>query len=403
MELNSVLKKVLDRISLKKEEIKKLNELAGNIVREINKAGGIARVGGSLAKGTCVKKDIQDIDIFVVFNSEEETKKLAGILKRAGLAGRQVHGSRDYFQINRDGVIIEIVPVVKFKKAEDVGNITDFSLSHVKYIKKKINSKMIGEIKLAKVFCYANDCYGAESYISGFSGYALELLVVYFRGFVNFLKGIKKKNIIDIEKFFKNDREILQELNESKLQSRIILIDPTYKFRNACAGLSNETFEKFLSGANDFLKNPSEKFFEKEKFNINKFKKKATGNKRFFGIRFETDRQKGNIAGTKMKKFFKYLIKEFERKKQKVLGSDFVYSGGKDANGYLIIKEEKEIDARGPEVGMKEAVKNFKRARKKVYEKNGIFWAKENVRLGEIIENSRKIGEEMGVEFSMMG
>ena len=45
---------------------------------------------------------------------------------------KKLHGSRDYYQFKQGGMDIELIPVLKFLKAEDVENIIDFSLSHVK-------------------------------------------------------------------------------------------------------------------------------------------------------------------------------------------------------------------------------------------------------------------------------
>jgi len=446
MVVNSVLKNVLEKISLSSQESKELDGVADEVVKKIGKR---AFVGGSLAKDTLVKKGVQDVDIFVLFDSEKDVGKLGSILKKADLKGRVVHGSRDYYQIKNGDIIVEVVPVVKFNKPEDVGNVTDFSLSHVSYVRRKLrksnavlglkipptknfglkippshpslrdnNSKtkifpypgkkivkpkiswLADEIKLAKVFCYANDVYGAESYVQGFSGYALELLVIYFGGFVKFLKGIGKKRIIDIEKDFKSEGEIGLELNESKLLSPVILIDPVYKFRNVCAGLSGETFERFLKIAKKFLKSPSEKFFVKDELDVRKLEKLAEKKKvRFLEINLETDRQEGDIAGTKMKKFFRYLVRELERKKQEILRKEFVYLEGQEAKGYLVVREIPVIDVRGPEVINRKAVAGFKRVRRKVVKRNGWVWAKEKVNVDGVFENGRRVGEEMGVSF----
>ena len=101
-------------------------------------------------------------------------------------------------------------------------------------MKKKVKNKMLKEIMLAKAFCHASKCYGAESYIQGFSGYSLELLIYYYKGFMKFAREIAKDNgknkiIIDIERFYKNKNEIMININSSKLQSPIILVDPTFK------------------------------------------------------------------------------------------------------------------------------------------------------------------------------
>ena len=400
MDINSVLKNVLKKISLSKEEEQDLNKIGNDVA---GKVGGV--VGGSVAKGTMVKKGMQDIDIFVLFDSEKDTEKLSGILKKAGLRGRIVHGSRNYFQARINGFIAEIVPIVKFQNPEDVKNVADFSLKHVEYIKKKIarKKKLADEIKLAKVFCYANECYGAESYVSGFSGYALELLVIYFGSFLRFLKGIQNKKIIDIEKFFKNEKEIFQELNENKLQSPVVLIDPVYKFRNVCAGLSDETFCKFLKTAKEFLKKQNESFFEKKELDADNLMRDAKKRKaKFLELKFETDRQEGDIAGTKMKKFFKFLAKEIERKGQKILRQEFYYHSGQEAEGYLIIKENKEIEIKGPGINNKEAVKNFRKARKKIYFRKGFAYSREKVDLNEILSHIKSFEQEIGVQFSVL-
>ena len=120
-----------------------------------------------------------------------------------------VHGSRDYFRLKiSPDFFIELIPVKKVKNPKESENITDLSYSHVNYIKRKVKSKkVLDEIRIAKAFCYATKCYGAESYIKGFSGYALELLVYYYKGFMKFIKAMEKakeKIVIDIEKDYKN-------------------------------------------------------------------------------------------------------------------------------------------------------------------------------------------------------
>ncbi|MAH51872.1 hypothetical protein CMI37_39005, partial [Candidatus Pacearchaeota archaeon] len=425
-------------------------------------------VGGSLAKGTLVRKDLQDIDIFVVFENEDATKELGGILKKAKLRGKVKHGSRDYFQIVEGNVIFEIIPVVQVdkKKPEDAENVTDVSLMHVDYVKKKIrkNKKLSDEIKLAKVFCHACGCYGAESYIGGLSGYGLEVLVIYFGGFVKFLKwavrggggfgysnsrftfvndvgppnsrftledgekfveskslahpkivkskslaylrGVKNKSnnlrsvplVIDPEKYFKNGNEVLQELNASKLQSPLVVVDPTYKFRNITAGLSYPTFCKFVNYSKKFLKSPSVKMFEKKEFNISVFEKLAKKKKaRLLKLKLTTDRQEGDIAGTKMKKFFDFLIFKLKKKEQEVLAGEFVYGGaGQEAEGYLVVKEKKEIEIGGVDSGLRDAVKNFKKVRKKTYVRGGKVYAKEKVDIDKVLKRANGAGVEMG-------
>jgi tRNA nucleotidyltransferase (CCA-adding enzyme) len=406
--IGAVLQEVIEEFSLSKEETKRIENLAKDFVAKLKKHGLNAVVGGSLAKGTLIRKDLQDADIFVIFKNEEDTLKLEGVLEKIGMRFDVVKGSRDYFHVKLPGekVIFEIIPVVKLEKVSEAKNITDYSLSHVRYVVKELkkHKKLADEIKLAKIFCHAQDCYGAESYIQGFSGYALELLIIYFGGFVNFLKGIAKKRVIDVKKQFKNEKEVMSELNESKLISPVILIDPVYKFRNATASLSKETFERFLTIANNFMKKPSAEFFQKKQLDLDGMIRRAERKKvLFLDITFRTDKQEGDIAGTKMKKFFNFLISQLENKEQKVFEKVFVYNGdGQEAKAYVILKEIKEIEARGPPRKNKVAVKNFQKAHKKVYFKKGFAYVKRKVSLDEIFANVKSFEQEMNVQFEII-
>ena len=405
MGVKKVLAEVFDEISLSSNEENSLKKLAKEILLKIKSTGLKAFIGGSLAKGTLVKNsNIRDVDIFVVFKNETELSELGKILKKAGFDAKVIHGSRDYFHILVGEVLFEIIPVVKFKKISEANNVTDVSLTHVKYITGKIkkDNHLAREIKLAKAFCSANNVYGAESYIGGFSGYSLEVLVSYFGSFAKFLRGINKKRIIDPEKYFKNNNEIMRELNLSKLQSPVILIDPTYKYRNVCAGLHEETYKRFLKVVNLFLKNPSKDFFYKKDFNLSEFKKSAKlENADFLSFSLSTDRQEGDIAGTKMKKMVRIISEQLTFKNQEVLKKEFIYCGGKDAKAYFIVRFKDKLKVLGPPRFMDEQVKSFKKKHKNTFlEKKNIF-AYEKFDRVKFFKNLKKIGNEVGVKFKL--
>lgn len=406
MEIKEVLKRELEEISLCSEEEDKISLLVSNTIKTLNSLGLIAKVGGSMSKGTMINKKPQDVDLFVVFKTKEELNTLEEKLKKSNLNFIKLHGSRDYFHIKEEDIIIELIPVIETKNAENAENITDLSLMHVKYILKKLNAKksLRNEIKLAKAFCYAQDCYGAESYIRGFSGYALELLIIYFGSFVKFLNGIRKIKIIDPEKLYKDKNKIKDELNESKLLSPIILIDPTNKKRNACASLSQETFNKFLEASKKFLAKPSLDYFEKQIMDIDKIQKQAKKAKaKIIQIRLSTERQEGDIAATKMKKLFEFIIKQLIKQEQKVLFKSFSYDFGQEAFGFLSIKEKKEILIKGPSLKLKEAVKSFKLAHKITQNRGRFCYAKKKISLKEIFNSLKHFEDEMGVRFELTG
>lgn len=413
-QINLILDEVLKQIKPSKKELKKVGVLLKEFIGKLEKKKKNLKidaqifVGGSFAKKTLIKKEEYDVDIFIRFEKEHKniSKLTEKMLKGWGIV--KVKGSRGYFKIKiGEHLDFEIVPVRKVGNPKEAKNITDLSYSHVKYIRKKIKSeKILDEIRIAKAFCHANECYGAESYINGFSGYGLELLVYHYGSFLKFIKAVAKnkeeKIIIDIEKHHRNKQAILMDINSSKLGSPIILIDPTYKQRNVAAALSEKTFDKFKDVCKEFLENPSISFFEKKRIDIEKLKKmciarcttpraartcKQTtrhgiggqGNE-FILISAKTNKQEGDIAGSKLLKFFNHLEKEIE-KLFVVKKKGFSYEGGQLAKCFFIVKKKKEILFSGPYLKDKENVKKFKKKHKKTFVKKGMIYSHEKIKI----------------------
>ncbi|MEM4230538.1 MAG: nucleotidyltransferase domain-containing protein [Candidatus Pacearchaeota archaeon] len=395
-QIKEIIKRILEKIKLSKDEEKEIYTKVERFIKKLNeklKKEGIKAdvfLGGSFAKKTLIRKKEYDVDIFLRFDKktkEEEINKIIERLKEIdNFTGEIVKGSRNYlrFRQESENLIFELVPVIKIKKPQEARNVTDLSYFHVNYIENCIKSelKLSNEIKVAKAFIFASGCYGAESYIKGFSGYAIELLVCYYKSFLNFIKKIsesKEKIIIDPAKFYKNKKEILLNLNEAKLSSPIVLIDPTFKERNALAALSNETFKKFQNYCKDFIKNPDEEFFQTKKIDENELRKLAEREKMIFvKIKAVTNKQEGDIAGSKLLKFYNYLIKEFKRYCE-IYKNGFEYSGGSYAFYYFILKAMPEITIRGPPLTDKENVEKFRAKHKETFIQYNRIYAKEIV------------------------
>ncbi len=273
-----MIEKIKKKLRPTKAEEKKVKRVAEELIDKISKLVDAEVVlAGSIAKGTWVSKS-HDIDIFVLFdkNVEEIDKKLISSLKKA-FKFEVVHGSRDYAKFKYKGFDVEVIPLYKLSSAEEAENSIDASQFHIDYIRKHINEKLADEIRVFKQFLKANGVYGAETHISGFSGYVAELLILYFGSFKNFLKfideGVNPPIFIDIEKHYDSVESAIRTLGEHKTNSPIILIDPTNKYRNAAASLSYSTFAKFVFAARMFLRNPSEKFFKEKKVTIKEIEK----------------------------------------------------------------------------------------------------------------------------------
>ncbi|MFH1358587.1 MAG: nucleotidyltransferase domain-containing protein [archaeon] len=382
--INKVLKEQLELIRPSEEDINKINKVSQDSIKfikdSLKKIKAEVFIGGSLAKSTLVKKDIYDIDIFVRFDNSYGDEKISQLLGRVlGKQVKKIHGSRDYYQLKDKGILVEIIPVLKIKKPEDAKNVTDLSYFHVNYVINKIkkNKKLVNEIMLAKSFAHAQYCYGAESYIHGFSGYALELLVCYYGSFLKFIKEIvnlnlkKGKMIVDDAKFYKNKDELLINLNTSKRQGPIILIDPTFRERNASSSLNEDTFYKFQNACKGFLKKPSLKFFEK--INIeNEFKKFKDVKK----IVVKTNKQAGDIAGTKSKKFFDFMTYKL-RREFVIIKDGFDYNENENiASFYFVLEKKKDEVIKGPPITAVTNLNNFKKAHSKAFIKKNYAYTK---------------------------
>lgn len=393
-----ILKEVLKSIEPPEQEMRNMKRYLEQFIARFEKRCNELRVraeifvGGSFAKGTVIKKNNYDIDIFIRFDPEylKEERDISELTRKILDSNQEkyldVKGSRNYFRVKVDeNFSLEIIPVIKVKNPQESENITDLSYSHVKYINKKIKDKKIfDEIKIAKAFCYACNAYGAESYIKGFSGYSLELVVYYYKSFMNFIKAVaktkeKEKIVIDIEKAYKNKSEIMMNLNTAKLQAPIILIDPTYKQRNVCAALSEETFKQFRYSCKEFLKNPSIKWFEEQIIDLEKVRKNALKKKyEFCMLELETDRQEGDIAGTKLLKFYEHLYDEISRYFQ-IKQRGFGYDGIHKSQVWFVVKSKKEVEQLGPRVSDKKNASAFKKRHKKIIIKKGRLVAKDKV------------------------
>ena len=384
--MKKILNDILKEIKATKEEEKEVKDKITSLLISINKnlKDAKAILGGSGVKGTWLR-EANDVDIFVKFNYKkykDKSEQLANILekhlKKKFKKLIRLHGSRDYFQIKGDKSTNEIIPILDIKQAEQAKNITDISPLHASWVNKK-GKKLKDDIRLLKQFCRSIGVYGAESYIQGFSGYICEILIINYKGFINTIKNAAKWNdkvMVDVEKYWKG-KNILMELNKSKTQSPLIVIDPVQKSRNAAAAISQEKFSLFKKYVKEFLKNPSKKFFEIKEINEQKLKKKAKNNTLIL-MNIITKEGKNDVIGCKLVKAMEFISKKLQENNFNILEQGWQWN--KSALFYFIIKKEKLsslIEREGPPLKTKEHVKKFKKKYKKTFIKKGRIYAKE--------------------------
>ncbi len=396
-QINKILINVRKRI---KPDIKVVKD-ADVIVKEINvllKKEHISAEcvkGGSIAKDTFLKNDY-DIDLFVRFNQQYKNQDISSITEKIlnklcnklKVALHRIHGSRDYFQFDlkksKTVLAFEIIPVmlVHTHNYMDAQNITDLSPEHVVWVKKYTSKKpeLVDDIRLAKQFCKANKVYGAESYINGFSGHILDILIIHYGSFINLIntfskyseKDLKKPIIIDTEKNLSNP---LKQLNQSKI-TPLIIIDPIQKERNSAAALNKEKLLMFINAVKRFLEKPDKKFFEVKYFEIEtEIKNSLKEIKENYNlsekdvniVKIDVDTLEGSkdVVGTKVLKAYEDILEHLRLNDFKILGKDWKFNyDEKKAEAYIIVdrKISRELMQEGPPTN---ATVNYKKFRDK--------------------------------------
>ena len=399
------MKEVLTELKPGVIEKKKFKLIIGEFLKKINNnlVDAKAILGGSGAKDTWLSGN-HDIDIFVQYNYhkyEDKSNELSDYLQKSlkksfpKLKISRVHGSRDYFKFSYKNKSFEVVPILKINVAKQAINITDISPLHEKWV-NKFGKKVKDDIRLVKQFCRANKLYGAESYISGFSGYVLEILTINYGSFEGLLQASKKwkdKEIIDFSEFYEK-KMALFHINKSKLNSPLIIVDPVDKERNAAAALSMNKVLTFKRLAKSYLKKPNKSFFEMKELVFQKLKDEANDKKLIF-LTIKPLQGKEDVIGSKLLKVFNLIKKELG--KFLLLKSNWDWNQeNKEAYFYFILEKEElaKYEVReGPQLKMKEFVKDFKKKNKDCFNKDGRVMARIKVRdpkLNKFIEHLLK-------------
>ncbi|MBI2667667.1 CCA tRNA nucleotidyltransferase [Candidatus Woesearchaeota archaeon] len=342
--MDKILKEILEKIKPSEKDRAKINDICNNLRNKIRINNAKVELGGSGAKDTWLNNE-NDIDVYVKFDLETYNGKDISLILEKELKKNfkisKLHGSRDYFQFKQKGFTIEIIPILDIKRVKEAENITDISPFHVKYVKKQNKGD---EIRLVKLFCKSQNCYGAESYIGGFSGYVLEILTIKYGSFSNFVKNTAKWK----EKEFIGNKDDINRLNSSKKESPLILIDPVDPNRNTAAALSREKYSELIKSSKNYLKNPSKKFFDRKKFDVNELKNKYKKNKLII-LEAEPLNGKKDVVGAKLLKCLNYIAKRLTLNDFKLLKYNWDW-GNKAILYYVLDKKplSKFKEHRGP-------------------------------------------------------
>jgi tRNA nucleotidyltransferase (CCA-adding enzyme) len=268
--IEAVTKRVLEKITPKKEERAKVEALSRKLEQKIAEAcqgegiSAIVRVEGSVAKDTWLSEN-PDIDVFMRLPTSIPRENLGDvglkIAKKA--AGNAVQVERfaehPYLEIFVDGYRVDIVPCYD-AKAGEWQSATDRTPYHTDYIKARLDKKLLGDVRLLKAFMAGVGVYGAEIKVGGFSGYLCELLTMKFGSFAGVLEafaGYNRQIVIDIEGFYAQREKELALLFAEPL----VIVDPVDKGRNVASAVQPPKLYTFIGASRAFLKKPDEAFF----------------------------------------------------------------------------------------------------------------------------------------------
>ena len=96
-------------------------------------------------------------------------------------------------------------------------------------------------------------------------------------------------------------------------------------------------------------------------------------------IKAKTNKQAGDIAGSKLKKFFRFVAVKLERDYE-IKKKAFAYDDKKTGKLLFLIKAKKEIIIRGPNINQPVHVTRFRKKHKKVLLKKGVVYAREKTK-----------------------
>ena len=264
---------VLSKIRPKTEERERLESEYTSIKEKISsildKEGINAKIElcGSFSRDTWLSGN-RDLDIFIKlpYGSLIEPDRIIKIVKKGiDLPWQKKHANHPYLYSKKDDFEIEIIPCYEIENGMRVRSPVDRSPLHKKFIVKNLPAGANDEVRLLKQFMRGVETYGAEIKVHGFSGYLVELLIIYNDG--KFLEALKNiKNLPGkIVKF--NNEEVC---NNKKFENEpLIVLDPTDKYRNVASAVKQQALNEFIAAAENYLRNPSINYFFPKKIIMN--------------------------------------------------------------------------------------------------------------------------------------
>jgi tRNA nucleotidyltransferase (CCA-adding enzyme) len=332
---------VLKNISPSSQQTIKEKKFIDKVLKKINKTSGShisAIVAGSFGKGTNLK-DSMDFDVFVLYPpslpKEQFIKEGLDLGQKIfkGYFWEKAYSQHPYIRGIIDGYKVEIVPAYKINPGDPIISAVDRTSLHLLFIEKNISASQKNDVRLLKYFMKKIGCYGANSEVSGFSGYLCELLILFYGDFLTLLKH-SANWILPIK--FTLVKE--QHINLERFNDPLVVIDPVDNNRNVASAVEERQLNIFIAASRVFLENPNINFFNKKIVNQMTYHQLVGRLKNFPMVCLEFD-VKGmlkEVVWSKVRRNTKKLLQHLDFVNFNVLKYEIYYKENYD-KAYLII------------------------------------------------------------------
>ncbi|MHA2042174.1 MAG: hypothetical protein ACW975_09955 [Candidatus Thorarchaeota archaeon] len=375
---------------------------------------------GSTGRKQTQLRGASDIDLFVILSQDDFSEELTKDSKKRGEAVdhlmdnmvdnwfipamdglaidslQKTFSQHPYLSLEIMGFEVDIVScfLIDPEELEKNGPITamDRTIHHSEYVFENIGA-FRDDTRLLKSFVRASHAYADRCAVGrmGFTGYALELLVILKGGVDDAIKAILELDTNPVDPFHRGLDE-LRKIPAFK-DDNIFIMDPTDPGRNVASSFDQRSFRllKVLSSQliaaakeenSDLVRElilekqipttPVSKRFEKHSF-VNEFKSDGS-------IHY-------TVLRDKLHSFARKIASELSRENTgevrfgEVL-SEIYFEGSSYALGFIVEKSSisNQFERRGPPTSLKDAAESFMQVHPDAFERDGHLWIEETRR-----------------------
>jgi tRNA nucleotidyltransferase (CCA-adding enzyme) len=122
--------------------------------------------------------------------------------------------------------------------------------------------------------------------------------------------------------YYESRSELLEEMNNAKIECPLVVIDPVQKDRNIASALSNEKYNAFVELCKKVLANPSEEWFKRKEITIDTLESKAADNYLII-LKASPLEGKEDVVGCKILKLMDHVKQILKKNDFKIIDSDW--------------------------------------------------------------------------------